>query len=152
MSVAVRLLDQRSAWKPGEELEVEVTWSQEEAAEELEVRLLWETRGRPDREEGVIDKDQVKGVGSSGERRIEFRLPDGPWSYDGHVVEIAWLVDAVVWPSGENAQAEFALSPTGGPVRPLMSPEEDPDFVEAKKRHPALFNWLEKQAAKRAKE
>lgn len=125
MSIEIRLLEERACWRPGETVRAEVRWEAAGPPEGVEVRLLWETRGRGDREEGVAATVRVSVPAAAGAERVELALPAAPWSYAGRLLQIAWLVDAVLWPSGEQARAELVLSPIGRPLRPLVEPDEE---------------------------
>jgi len=131
VSVEVRLLEERDCWSPGETVRAEVRWRTDEPPEGVEARLLWETRGRGDREEGVVATVAVPAPGVLGEEVVELHLPRGPWSYQGRVLQIVWLVEAVLWPSGEQARAELVVSPTGRPLEPLIE-ADDEDTADAK--------------------
>lgn len=132
MSIEVRLLEPRECWTPGETVRAGIRWSAQAAPDRLEVRLLWETRGQGDREEGVAASVEVAAPGWQGEHTAELTLPRGPWSYDGRLLQIVWLVDSVLWPAGEQARVELVLSPTGRALRPLIDvdAEEDGDDVK----------------------
>lgn len=151
MSVDVRLTDQLRAWKPGEALDVEIRWASEEPIEEVEVRLLWRTQGRGDEEDGVVASERWPALGTSGDRDLQFRLPAGPWSYEGELLTIRWYVDAALWPSGEHAEAQITLSPTGEALEPILH-ETVEDLIEEipEGRTQALVAWLARLAEKRS--
>ena len=149
MSVSLRIRDQRDCWAPDDRMEVDVEWSSVDPVDEVEIRLLWKTSGRGDEDEGVVEKERIDSPGSSSSRRVEFRLPRGPWSFDGELVTINWFVDAVLWPSGEQTQTEFALSPTGAPLVPLVDATEDllsqlPEGGRAQQ----FVRWIESRSKK----
>lgn len=151
MSIDLRPADHRRQWKPGEALEVEVAWSADQPVEEVEVRLLWRTEGRGDEEDGVVARESWPAAGTSGDRELQFRLPAGPWSYEGELLTIQWLVDAVLWPSGEQSQLEITLSPTGASVKPLLQ-ETVEEMIERipEERTQSLVSWLVRMAGKRS--
>lgn len=132
MSVEIRLLGEHRCRLPGETVRAEVRWEAGTAPEGVEVRLLWETRGRGDREEGVAASVEMPAPGPLGREEVELTLPAGPWSYQGRLLQIVWLADAVLWPSGEQARAELVLSPTGAPLEPLTADEDEEPFTDAK--------------------
>ncbi len=125
MSISVRIQDPRDCWSPDERMEVVVEWSSVDPVDEVEIRLLWVISGRGDEEEGAVATERIENPGTSSRHQLEFRLPRGPWSFDGELVTINWFVDAVLWPSGEQTQTEFTLSPTGAPLVPLVDATED---------------------------
>lgn len=151
MSINLRLAGARGSWKPGETLEVEVAWSADQPVEEVEARLLWRTEGRGDEEDGVVASERWPTTGTSGDRELQFTLPTGPWSYQGELLTIQWLVDAVLWPSGEQTQVEITLSPTGEAVRPLLH-ETVEEVIERmpEGRSQSLVSWLARLAEKQS--
>lgn len=143
MSVALRILDPRDGWTPGETLQVEVEWSSIEPVEEIEMRLLWHTRGRGDEEEGVATNQRYNSPGASSRLEAEFVLPRAPWSYNGELLTIGWQVDAVLWPSGEQAKQELTLSPTGSPLEPLVRETVGDTIAQMPEgRLQSLVSWL----------
>ncbi|MEZ5333211.1 MAG: hypothetical protein R2991_14475 [Thermoanaerobaculia bacterium] len=132
MSIEVRLLEAKACRAPGETVRAEVRWSADFAPEGVEVRLLWETRGKGDREEGVAATVEVPAPARQGEHTVELTLPQGPWSYEGRLLQIVWLLDAVLWPSGEQARADLVVSPLGRALTPLIDVDEEEDGDDLK--------------------
>jgi len=143
VSIEVKLLDSRDCWKPGETVKAEVTWQDEEGAEELEVSVLWSTRGRGDEDKDVVATESIHAPGSSGSRRVEFDLPQGPWSYRGKMIEIVWQVDAVIWPSGLESQADLVLSPTGSILAPIAQDPNDPTLTKSEKKAQSMIESVQ---------
>jgi sporulation-control protein spo0M len=85
----------------------------------LRIRCLWQTEGRGDRDEGVIEtKDVLQGTLNAGEMRdfpFRFELPREPWSYAGHYINIVWGIGVeldVPWASNPKQFTPFVLAPT----------------------------------------
>lgn len=91
-----------SRFRPGEVLQgsVRIIPETELNARHVYVRLMWHTEGRGDRDEGVIsEQDFHQGIMQAGTpiyHSFHFRLPDQPWSYTGHYVNIVWEVEASI--------------------------------------------------------
>ena len=91
-----------SRFRPGEVLQgsVRIVPETELNARHVYVRLKWRTEGRGDRDEGVISVQDIH----QGVMRAEtplyhsfhFKLPDHPWSYAGHYVNIVWEIEALI--------------------------------------------------------
>lgn len=64
------------------------------------VRLVWHTEGRGDRDRGeVAEVDLHQGEirpGAPLREDFHFRLPEGPWSYAGHYINIIWEVEVSI--------------------------------------------------------
>ncbi|MEJ2550470.1 MAG: hypothetical protein P8Z42_10845 [Anaerolineales bacterium] len=89
-------------FKPGETMQgsVQVTPQRDMNCRHLLVRLIWQTEGRGDRDHGVggeIDLFQGKlQAGTPRYHSFHFRLPDEPWSYAGHYINIVWRVEVSI--------------------------------------------------------
>ena len=82
------------------------------------VRLEWHTEGRGDRDRTVvseIDLFQGKlGAGIPTYHDFTFVLPDAPWSFAGHYVNIVWEITTNVdipMASDPNTKQRFILAP-----------------------------------------
>jgi hypothetical protein len=79
---------------------VTVTPGKDIRAKRVYAQLQWHTEGRGDRDEGVVaavafENAQLRAnmpmVG-----RFTFDLPDSPWSFAGHYINIVWEVMLIV--------------------------------------------------------
>lgn len=89
-------------FRPGERLQgsVRITPDEDLQARHVFARLRWHTEGRGDRDEAVIaEEDLYQGMlraGTPVHYSFRFTLPNGPWSYAGHYVNIVWEVDVSI--------------------------------------------------------
>ena len=84
------------------------------------VRLEWHTEGRGDRDRAVVSEVDVfqgkLGAGIPTYHDFRFVLPDAPWSFAGHYVNIVWAITTSVdipRASDPNTQQRFILAPPG---------------------------------------
>jgi len=84
----------------------------------LIVRLQWHTEGRGNRDKGVADEQVLfRGEMKQGmpyQHSFQFILPNEPWSYAGHYINIVWEVVVVIdvpMSFDPNAAFPFVLSP-----------------------------------------
>jgi hypothetical protein len=83
-------------FRPGETLQgsVRITPDSDLQARHVYVRLLWHTEGRGDRDQGIAaEQDLHQGTlrkGTPTYYTFHFNIPDQPWSYAGHYVNIIW--------------------------------------------------------------
>ncbi len=89
-------------FRPGETLQgsVRIIPKSDLQARHVFVRLMWLTEGRGDRDQAVIAEQDVyqgelKG-GASSYHSFHFLLPDQPWSYAGHYIQIVWAVEVSI--------------------------------------------------------
>jgi hypothetical protein len=123
--ISIELDDGRTAYRPGEEVSGVVLWvidDDEEGfgeapeIESAEVRLIWFTRGRGDRDSGIVAAEELPGPQATDRRPFRFRLPEGPYSVSGKLVSLVWAVEAVIQPGDRAARTEITVSPTGREV------------------------------------
>jgi hypothetical protein len=84
----------------------------------VEIKMGWHTEGKGDRDEGILNTIEVD-VGVISERmpvveHFDFRLPDGPWTYHGHHINIIWAIEVkidIALAPDINAQQKIILKP-----------------------------------------
>jgi len=129
--IAIELDDGRTAYRPGEEMSGAVLWviegeeggpgSGAPPVETAEVRLIWFTRGRGDRDSGIVAARDLPGPQATDRRRFSFTVPVGPYSVSGKLVSLIWAIEAVLEPGSRAARTEITVSPTGREI--LLYPE-----------------------------
>ena len=103
----------RTAFKPGEVLELSVLWALPTKPASLEVRLFWFTRGKGTEDVGVVATETIPAVALAGEAKVQFTLPAAPYSFSGRLISLVWAVELVAEPGSSATRFEFTLSPTG---------------------------------------
>ncbi len=106
--------DERTARRPGETLELSAMWSLPKPPRDLEARLLWYTRSKGTEDVGVEASERVTAPAAAGERTFRFKLPNGPYSFSGQFITLAWAVELVA--DGRASRWEFTLGPDGREV------------------------------------
>ena len=86
--------------------------------EHLYARLQWRTEGRgTPYKEKVAELDLFQGelqLGFPNEYQFDFRLPDGPWSYEGKYIKTVWEVEVVIdvpWAKDPKESVGFIMEP-----------------------------------------
>ena len=103
--------DGRTWYKPGETIEGRAEWYLEDGEEALELRLFWHTRGKGTRDVGIVETLRIEKPGGSGHRSFAFRVPEGPYSFSGVLITLAWAIEAVALPSEETARFDLGVGP-----------------------------------------
>jgi hypothetical protein len=86
-------------------------------AKELECRLLWITEGKGTEDVGgtpPMTLARARELQPGETLSFEARLPGGPWSHDGQLLKIRWVVQAVLvgrWGVEADAESRFRLVP-----------------------------------------
>ncbi|MCA9931487.1 MAG: hypothetical protein KC419_23540 [Anaerolineales bacterium] len=107
-------------YRPGEVVHGNFTVFPDEGVKcsHLYVRLLWHTEGRGTRFQEVIGEEDIfQGEFQAGMPRsfdFQFLLPNEPWSYEGHYINVVWGIEVqidVPWSKDPKQTAHFILSP-----------------------------------------
>jgi len=127
--ITIEIDDGRTAFRPGEEVAGDVLWviegekGEPEPVESAEVRLIWFTRGRGDRDSGIVAAQELSAPQATDRRRFSFTVPVGPYSVSGKLVSLVWAVEAVLEPGSRAARTEITVSSTGQEV--VLYPDLD---------------------------
>jgi hypothetical protein len=93
-----------------------VRWDLGSNPHRIDVSLLWHTSGKGTRDVGVAETLAIDNPGASGLRDFSFDLPEGPYSFSGKLVSLAWAVEATCFPGRDTVRREIVVSPTGRPI------------------------------------
>ncbi len=111
--------DGRSWFKPGELIVGRASWDLDKEVDAIEIRLFWYTSGKGTRDVGIEGSLRVDGPDTSGSRDFSFRAPEGPYSFSGKLITLAWSIEAVVLPGGETERLDLGIGPR--PVEIILS-------------------------------
>lgn len=106
----------RPSLLPGETVSGTLQWMVDAAPEAVELRLLWLTEGRGDRDVGVARTLRIEAPPAVGSSAFAFEAPSGPYSCSGRLLSIRWVLEAVSKPGRETARADLVLAPDGREV------------------------------------
>jgi hypothetical protein len=101
-----------NAFAPGEQVRGVCAWDLDTMADAIEVRLFWHTAGKGTTDVAIAETVRLEAPGFRGQREFSFRLPEGPYSFSGKLISLAWGVECVVKPKGPSCRAEIVVSPT----------------------------------------
>jgi len=108
--------ENRTAFRPGEELAGRVLWILDGEAEAVELRLFWYTSGKGTRDVAIVDRVRFDAPQRRGQREFRFTLPASPYSFSGKLISLTWALELIVLPSDEAERLEITVSPTGQEV------------------------------------
>ena len=109
--------DNRTAFRPCEQVEGTVDWSfTESVPEALELRAFWFTCGKGTQDVGVYKSVRLDAPPAEGKRRFRLRLPYAPYSFSGRLISLTWALELVTEPQGEGERLEIILSPSGAEI------------------------------------
>lgn len=108
----IQLSEERHEFRPGETIQGRFSWELEKDAD-VELRLIWFTQGKGTQDVGIIQTQRVERPPMAGEEAFKFILPNGPYSFTGKLITLAWALELVTIPGDEAQRVDFTLSPTG---------------------------------------
>lgn len=101
---------------PGAEFSVQVGWNLDKPPKSIEVRLVWNTEGKGDRDLKVIKAVQLQSPPQQGNQLVDLRLPWGPYSFSGKLISLTWAVEVVVLPGYDSLRRPIIVAPHGQEV------------------------------------
>ena len=114
--INIKLAKPNANFVPAEKIAGKVTWSEAEG-DSLEVRLIWYTVGKGDRDFGLVATHQVSNYGSpGGGDQFEFVAPNRPQSFSGKHISLQWALEMIVFPSQTATRIDLTISNTGSEV------------------------------------
>lgn len=122
--IQVETRDGVTSFRPGDEVAGRAWWQLDRQPDEIVARLFWYTRGKGTQDVIVVQEETFPAPGGQDQRKFSFRLPEGPFSFSGHLISLIWAVEVVVQPGDESGRVEFTVSPTGDEIR--IAPAEAP--------------------------
>ena len=112
-SLRISTQEQRTSFRPGEELKGEARWTLDVKAKSAEVRLFWYTEGKGTRDLQVVDTIIFQTPKENDERSFTFNLPEAPYSFSGKLISLIWAIELVIEPGDLAQRLEIIVSPTG---------------------------------------
>ena len=110
--IRIETRDGSTAFLPGETVEGTAAWHFEPPAKSVELRLLWYTEGKGDQDLGIVETVPFTDPGAEELRRFHVRLPQGPFSFSGKLISLAWALEVVAEPGARAARLALTVSPT----------------------------------------
>ncbi len=116
-NLSISLPDDLSAFEPGSEVEVSLSWQLKSPPARLELRLVWSTAGKGDRDLKVVKTIQIESPDAVGEQVLAIVLPWGPYSFSGSLISLQWGLELVAFPAEQSTRLEITIAPQGREVR-----------------------------------
>lgn len=114
------------AFHPGDAIEGSVSWEVlDDATDSLEVRLIWFTIGKGDRDAQFVDVKKVDSPAANGKVNFAFTAPHRPNSFSGKLIAVQWAVEVIAFPQRDAVQSLLTICPPTGVV--VLNPVDDGD-------------------------
>ena len=107
----------RAEFEPGETVDLFAEWRLDTRPDAVEIRLVWHTRGKGDRDWRLVERIRFDGPQTHETRRCEMTLPESPYSFSGKLISLLWSLELVVEPSGKSQRLDITIAPGGREVR-----------------------------------
>jgi len=105
--------DPGTARRPGESLDIDASWHLDGPDHAVELSLVWYTSGKGSEDIEVVEQVTLasKAPGSSGSRHHTLRIPEGPYSFSGKLISLAWALELVAVPSSAVERVDLVIGP-----------------------------------------
>ena len=110
------ILDSRKNFAPGEILDATVSWQFPVPQTKIELRIVWNTTGKGDRDLEVVQTLEINNVGTSGDQKVRVTLPYEPSSFSGMLISLVWAIELISYPDKENERFEIVIGPGGNEI------------------------------------
>jgi hypothetical protein len=111
VTLELTLADGRAAFRPGERVSGEASWSAQPAPFGLEVRLVSVVRGPGGHDVKIVETVSLARPLAAERRPFSLGLPEGPYSFRGQLLSLAWTLELVALPGEEKTLVDLTLAP-----------------------------------------
>jgi len=108
--------ENRTEFRPGDEIIGAVGWQLDQPAKAIEVRLFWYTKGKGTEDARVLDTIRFDQPATEGAESFRFTAPAEPYSFSGKLISLIWALELVVEPGNKSARLDLTISPTGAEI------------------------------------
>jgi hypothetical protein len=129
LKIAIR--DNRTLFRPGEEIVGAVAWQLDQAPRTVELRLFWFTRGKGTSDVKVVQTVSFDSPKLEEARPFQLAAPTEPYSFSGKLISLIWALELVVAPGKETERLEIVISPTAEEIV-LHKSDQDTDTAAAR--------------------
>lgn len=109
--ISIKLNEPSKSYAPGDMIAGSVTWAKLlRETDRLEIRLIWYTQGKADRDVGIILSNVREAPGEAGEQEFAFQTPSRPFSFSGKLISLVWAIEVVEFPSTDGIREMIVVS------------------------------------------
>ena len=110
-NISIQLNDQRTAYAPREKVSGKVTWQLDKTPESGELRLIWSTSGRGNREiTRSPETIPFPNPQATETRSFTITLPEGPYSFSGTLITLTWTIEVAFQPGNVANGVDIVLA------------------------------------------
>jgi len=115
-TLKINTLNGHTDFSPGEKVELTIEWMFDDRPNQIEVRLVWYTKGKGDTDIEIVDSIRFEQPRISESERCTFQLPEQPYSFSGKLISLIWAVEVIAEPSGDSQRLDIVVAPDGQEV------------------------------------
>lgn len=109
VTIDIEIEDNQTSFSPGQTVSGTVCWLCLEPPKKASLVLFWYTEGKGDEDLGIVEKVKFDSPQASDNRRFEFQLPVGPYSFSGRLISLTWALELEV--DKECTRKDLVVSP-----------------------------------------
>ena len=114
VTIDIEIEDNQTSFLPGQIVSGIVRWLCLEPPKKVRLELFWYTEGKGDEDVGLVEKIKFESPQASDNRRFEFQLPVGPYSFSGRLISLMWTLELQV--DKDCTRKELVVSPVGNEI------------------------------------
>jgi hypothetical protein len=115
--------ENRTAYRPGDEITGRAVWDVTEQPTRAEVVLTWSTRGKGSEDSDTVETAVLDHPQLRDQRAFRFTAPNQPCSFTGKLISVTWAVELFVEPSADSAREAIVIAPDGQEITLSSLPE-----------------------------
>lgn len=109
--ITIKFQEPSKSYAPGESIAGTIAWTKlESKTDSLEVRLIWYTEGKGDRDIEIVDVLPFENPGPKDTLNFQFTAPTRPFSFSAKLISLVWAVELVQFPSEEGTKETIVIS------------------------------------------
>ena len=108
---AITTPDNRTAFEPGETIDVTAEWLFDQQVDSVELRLVWYTRGKGDTDVSVVERIPFDMPGPSEKQTVTLTLPMAPYSFSGKLISLCWSIELVADDNDASERLDITIAP-----------------------------------------
>ncbi len=114
--LSIQIDGNKTVYCPGETLRGAIRWQYDDRPGRIELRLFWFTEGPGPDDIGIVDTLVQDDPSPADTRSFQFRVPAGPYSYDGKSFHIRWALELLAPDRKDHTRLGLIVSPTTQPI------------------------------------
>ncbi len=104
---------ERLAFEPGNTIQGLIRWTDLKSDDRIEIRLIWYTAGKGDRDFGVVATESIDSPTPNGNQTFRFAAPFYPHSFSGQLISLIWRIEVINMSDLSTEFLDLVIAPDG---------------------------------------